>query len=84
MFFLIEFDRVQSKRLAMQTFEDTDVVDAQNASATLEADARQEGRKTEVVLLQGSTLEVVKRTHARYFEQVIPSKLKAHLDTLLA
>lgn len=81
MIFLIEFDRKHAQLVSLKTFDDTDRLAAQNASAELEFSAGNEGRSSEIVLLEGHSHEAVQKTHRRYFEKILnPAVLGRMLD----
>ena len=52
----------------MKTYDDTDVEAANEARLAMELDLNQRGLAHEVVVLQASSEEALRRTHARYFE----------------
>jgi len=70
MLFLIEYDRRKGKIVALQQYPDTDRLVAESDRLNLELDLRNVGRGHEVVLLQAASQDALRRTHARYFEDI--------------
>lgn len=81
MFFLIEYDRTKGKILGFDTFENLDRNKAENARLDLELKIRQRGIEREVVLLEATTKEAMRRTHRRYFESLF--QLVSGIETSL-
>jgi hypothetical protein len=70
MLFLIEYDRQKGKIVTIKSFEDSDRVVAEEARLELELDRNKKAIDNEVVLLEASGEEAVRRTHRRYFEDL--------------
>jgi len=70
MIFLIEYDRPTGRLKSMRTFEDESRVDAQKARLDRELDLNGRGITREVVLLEAANEQALRRTHARYFEDL--------------
>ena len=70
MFFLVEYDRAKCKTVFFERFVDADAERAQQARLAREIAINQAGADHEVVLLEASSEEILKRTHARYFEKI--------------
>lgn len=67
MLFLIEYDRKLGEVVVLREFQDSEQQPAAKARIELELDLNRRGIEHEVVLLQASSLEALKRTHGRYF-----------------
>ena len=70
MLFLIEYDRGEGKIVSLREFGDVDRLTAESDRLNLELDLRKAGESHEVVLLQAASQEALRRTHARYFEDI--------------
>lgn len=68
MILLIEYDRPTGSIISRREFSDADRADAERARLDLELDLGRKGIVREVVLLQATNEEAVRRTHRRYFE----------------
>jgi CHASE1-domain containing sensor protein len=68
MIFLIEYDRAEGRLVTIERFTDSDRKKAEDARLNLELELNLKGIQSEVVLLEASTEEDVRRTHRRYFE----------------
>ena len=71
MIFLIEYDRSQGQIVKLREFDETQRKEAQDARLDLELDLNRKGIDHEVVLLEAENLDAVKRTHQRYFSDLI-------------
>ncbi len=70
MIYLIQYDRVQGQVTRMTAFADTERGRAEDAR--LEVELRDERRDdSEVVLLEAPSEEALRRTHRRYFENIV-------------
>jgi hypothetical protein len=79
MIFLIEYDRPRGQLVTFKVFDDPDRVTAENARLEMELDLHRRRIEHEVVLLEASSEEALRRTHRRYFET--PGEiLKSTLD----
>ena len=70
MLFLIEYDRGEGKIVSFREYGDVDRLTAESERLNLELDLRNAGEEHEVVLLQAASQEALRRTHARYFEDI--------------
>jgi len=70
MLFLIEYDRREGKIVSLREYEDDDRLTAESDRLALELDLRNIGEEHEVVLLQAASQKALRRTHARYFEDL--------------
>jgi hypothetical protein len=68
MLFLIDYQRHTGKIVAMRAFDDSQRRSAYGARFELERLRNQEGTDHEVVLLEATDEQVIRRTHSRYFE----------------
>jgi len=65
---LIEYDRSRGRLIAVTPFEDASRDAADDARLELELTLSRRGLQREVVLLEASTEDDLRRTHRRYFE----------------
>ena len=70
MIFLIEYDRNRGEIVSFKTFDDSERRNAEDARLELELELNRLGTEREVVLLEASTEEALRRTHRRYFENL--------------
>ncbi len=70
MLFLIEYDRQTGKIVTLREYSDSDRLVAESDRLDLEVDLHNVEREHEVVLLQAASQEALRRTHARYFEDI--------------
>jgi hypothetical protein len=70
MLYLIEFDRTTGERVTFRSFDDSRRREAENERIALELDLNSRGIEREVILLQASSEEDLRRTHRRYFEDL--------------
>jgi hypothetical protein len=70
MLFLIEYDRSHGRLVKFVTFDDAERARAEDARIELEVDLNSQGIEHEVVLLEASSEEGLRRTHRRYFEDL--------------
>jgi hypothetical protein len=70
MLFLIEYARSAGKIVSFKEYADAERETAQSDRLVLELRLRQRGEEHEVVLLEADSEEAVRRTHARYFEDL--------------
>lgn len=70
MLFLIEYDRGEGKIVSLREYGDSDRLTAESDRLHLELDLRSVGEEHEVVLLQAASQEALRRTHARYFDEI--------------
>lgn len=70
MIFLIEYSRQNGRIIQLLEFKDSAQADAENARLNLEMKISNAKIQHEIVLLQAHTLEALKQTHRRYFENL--------------
>jgi hypothetical protein len=72
MIYLIEYDRPTRSTLVFKTFDDADLPKARRERLQIELDLNHRGllMQHEVVLLQASGEQLLRRTHDRYFENL--------------
>lgn len=70
MLFLIEYDRLRGRVISFRPFGASEVAIAQDARLSLELDLKRKGVAREVVVLEASDEEALRRTHRRYFENL--------------
>jgi len=70
MIFLIEYDRAKGQIVNLKTFDERDRVTAENTRLELELELNRLGKEREVVLLEASSEQALRRTHRRYFEDL--------------
>lgn len=68
MIFLIEYDRPRGRIVSFRTFVGSERKTAADARLKIELDLNKRGIEHEVVLLEASSEEALRRTHRRYFE----------------
>ena len=71
MLFLIEYDRSRGSVVCMSTFEDSERAFAEDTKLGLELARNKDGIQQEVVLLEASSEDALRRTHRRYFENLV-------------
>jgi len=71
MLFLIEYARDQGQIVTFKAFKDDDSMLAKNERLDLELDLNRRGVEREVVLLEAENEAALRRTHRRYFENLI-------------
>ena len=67
MIFLIRYNRPKGRIVAFQRFDSADRTTAENARLEIELDLLRNRIEDEVVLLEASSEEALRRTHRRYF-----------------
>ena len=70
MIFLIEYDRGKGRVVMSSTFPDAALAEAEEARLELELTVNRDTADREVVLLQATDEEALRRTHRRYFEDM--------------
>jgi hypothetical protein len=70
MIFLIEYDRSAGKLVVFKTFENSQRAEAEKTRLETELDLNRNGIDHEVLLLEASTEDALRRTHRRYFEDL--------------
>lgn len=70
MLFLIEYDRSLGEVVTIHRFGDSEKRKAEFARLELELELNRLGTQHEVVLLEASNEEAMRRTHRRYFENL--------------
>jgi len=68
--FLIEYDRPVGRIVSYKIFEDSQRSTAENSRLEIELSLNRDGIEHEVVLLEASSEEALRRTHRRHFETV--------------
>jgi hypothetical protein len=68
MFFLIDYERRSGQLVGMRRYASSARNEAEDARLALELDLRRLGLEREVVLLEASSEDALRRTHRRYFE----------------
>ncbi len=68
MIFLIQYSRPQGRIVTFECFDDWEREKASNARLEIELDLNRRRVDHEVVLLEASSEEALRRTHRRYFE----------------
>ena len=71
MLFLIEYDREKGIVVEMSRFSESDRRVANSARLNLELDLNRQGIEHEVVLLEAEDESALRRTHRRYFENLL-------------
>lgn len=71
MLFLIEYDREQGKVLEILGFSESEKEVANTARLNLELKLNRRGVEHEVVLLEAEDEAALRRTHRRYFEDLL-------------
>ena len=70
MLFLIEYDRNQGRIVTLNRFSDSDRERAEELRLELEIKFNLQRVSNEVVILEASTEQALRRTHRRYFEDL--------------
>lgn len=70
MLFLIEYDRPSGTIVQLREFNDASQKLAEDARLQLELSLNNQGIEHEVVLLDAPSMEALRRTHSRYFEDI--------------
>lgn len=70
MIFLIEYNRSRGKIATFETFDETDRQKSEDARLEMELKLNRAGIEHEVILLEATTEEALRRTHRRYFEDL--------------
>jgi hypothetical protein len=70
MLFLVEYDRKRGKLVSMKSFSSAARRAAEQARLDLELDLNRKGVSREIVLLEASNEQALRRTHRRYFEDL--------------
>jgi hypothetical protein len=68
--FLIDYDRGAGTLATLRTFPDCARQEASEARLALELDHKRAGIEHEVVVLEASSEDALRRTHRRYFEDI--------------
>jgi len=68
MLFLIQYDRNHGMIVQIQEFNDSERKKAADSRLNLEIELNRQGIEREVVLLEAESIEALRRTHRRYFE----------------
>ncbi len=80
MIYLVEYDRPTRSTLLFKAFDDADLPKARHERLQIELDLNRRGllMQHEVVLLQASSEQLLRRTHDRYFEN-LPDEVRSPL-----
>lgn len=70
MIFLLDYDRTAGHLVSLKVYRKDQLLEAQNAALQLELDLRVVEPSREVVLLEAEDERALRRTHARYFEDL--------------
>ena len=70
MLFLVEYDRSLGSVAQITVYEDSERELAENDRLQLELKLHSQGIEKEVVLLEASSEDALRRTHRRYFENL--------------
>ena len=68
MLFLIEYDRSLGEMITFRSFDDSEKGLAERTRLELELDLHRRGVEREVVILEATNEDAVRKTHRRYFE----------------
>lgn len=68
MIFLIDYDRLRGQVVRFEPFKDTERIEAETLRLDIELALQRQNLDREVVLLESTTEEALRRTHRRYFE----------------
>ena len=68
MIFLIEYNPPKGQIITFRVFDDADRVEAEDARLDIELDLHRRKIDHDVVLLEASSEQALRRTHRRYFE----------------
>ena len=68
MIFLIQYNRKRREMVRFERFEDSERQIAYDIKFDLELRLNRESNRDEVVILEASSEEAVRKTHRRYFE----------------
>ena len=71
MLFLIEYKRSEGRIVNLKTFDDTERSAAERSRFQIELELNQKQIDHEVVLLDAADEQALRRTHRRYFEDVV-------------
>ena len=67
MIFLIQYNRKRGRIISLRSFNDSDMVKAQDCRLELELSLNAKSVMHEVVLLEAESESAIRLTHARYF-----------------
>ena len=70
MIFLIEYERARGRIVTMRSFDDSEIEAAEEMRLKLEIDLNAKRLLNEVVLLEATSEEALRKTHRRYFEDL--------------
>ena len=71
MLFLIEYKRSEGRIVNLKTFDDSERSKAERSRFEIELELNQKKIDHEVVLLDAADEQALRRTHRRYFEDVV-------------
>ena len=81
MIFLIEYDRHRGRMISLREFADSEQQQARVARLQREIELHYLKTEREVVLLEATTEEALRRTHRRYFES-LPELVNSFIEAL--
>jgi hypothetical protein len=70
MIFLIEYNRGEGRIVSFRVFDDSERGNAENSRLEIELNLNRAGVDHEVVLLEATSEDALRRTHRRYFEDL--------------
>lgn len=70
MIFLIEYERARGRIVTMRSFDNSEREAAEEMCLNLELDLNAKRVDNEVVLLEATSEEALRKTHRRYFEDL--------------
>jgi len=79
MLFLIQYDKRYGNVISIQEFEEAQRHEAEKSRAALELALYREGTDCEVALLDAENLDIVRKTHQRYFKDA-PELMRSVID----
>lgn len=82
MIYLIEYDRESDKRVRMVRFQHAERRAAEDERLRLELELLSAGISREVVLLEASNEDELRKTHRRYFERLDEFLAKATVSAV--
>ncbi len=70
MIFLVEYNRPQGRIVTFKVFDTSERRKAENSRLEIELELHRRGVEHEVVLLEATSENALRRTHRRYFEDL--------------
>ena len=81
MLFLVEYDRSLGSVAQITVYDDSEREVAENARLNLELELHRQGIEKEVVLLEAASVDALRVTHRRYFEDLAQLAKSTALST---